>query len=127
MESGQANGGGLFVASGDASPLLEPVDAALDGVALLVGFVVEVRWSAAVAAPMQPVASGISGVEECGPGASREGEALGCVVALHPEVAAAFSAAFDGERRSSAKGRPVSLFRLLVNALIPVVGGTRRR
>ncbi len=50
MESGEVDGGGLLVAGGDVPPLFEAVDAAFDGVALLVGLTVEGGWPAAVAA-----------------------------------------------------------------------------
>lgn len=43
MESGQADGGGLVISGGQAAPLLELVDAPLDGVALFVGVAVEGR------------------------------------------------------------------------------------
>ena len=55
MESGQEDGRGLLVAGRNAAPLLEAVDAPLDGVALLVGITVEGRWPAALAAASQPV------------------------------------------------------------------------
>lgn len=45
-------GQGVFVVSGgDTAPLLEPVEAALDGVAVAVQLGIEGRWPAAGAAP----------------------------------------------------------------------------
>jgi len=41
VESGLEDGGGLLVAGGQATPVLQAVDAAFDGVALLVGLAVE--------------------------------------------------------------------------------------
>lgn len=58
-------GGGLLVARGDASPLLQAVDAPLDGVALLVGLSVEGWWPAASAAPTEPVAALVWGGDHC--------------------------------------------------------------
>lgn len=57
MESGQVDGRGLLVTGDDAAPLLQAVDAPLDGVALLVGLAVESRWPAAPAFPPQSVTS----------------------------------------------------------------------
>lgn len=56
MESREVDGGGLVVSGGQAAPLLELVDAALDGVAPLVGLTVERRRAAPEAA--QPLAIG---------------------------------------------------------------------
>ncbi|CAM5263245.1 hypothetical protein SXANM310S_02697 [Streptomyces xanthochromogenes] len=47
MESGEIDGRGLLVAASNTAPLLQAVDAPLDGVALLVRPVVGGRWSAA--------------------------------------------------------------------------------
>lgn len=47
MESGKVDGGGLVVSSGQTAPLLELVDASLNGVALLVRLAVEGRWATA--------------------------------------------------------------------------------
>lgn len=49
------DGGGLVVACGEAAPLLEFVDAALDGVPLLVGGLVEGGWAASGTAPSPAV------------------------------------------------------------------------
>ena len=43
-------GGAFGVAGGQVAPVFDPVEAAFDDVALLVGLRVEVRWSPAVAA-----------------------------------------------------------------------------
>jgi hypothetical protein len=50
MESGKVDGGGLVVSSGQAAPLLELVDAPLDGVAPFVCLAVEGRRPAAATA-----------------------------------------------------------------------------
>jgi hypothetical protein len=54
VEAGQVDGGRLVVASGQAAPLLELVDAPLDGVPLLVGLAVKGRGTAAK--PTAPLA-----------------------------------------------------------------------
>ncbi len=55
MQSGQVDGRCLFVAGGDASPLLQAVDAPFDGVALFVVLSVEGWGPAALAAATQPM------------------------------------------------------------------------
>lgn len=55
MEAGQVDGRGLLVAGGDSSPLLEAVDAPLDGVALLVCLAVKGGRAPASAASPRPV------------------------------------------------------------------------
>lgn len=55
MEPGEVNLGGLLVAGGDAPPLLEAIDASLDGVPLLVSVSVKHGWSATVAAASRAV------------------------------------------------------------------------
>ncbi|WP_445032685.1 hypothetical protein [Streptomyces sp. SAS_275] len=56
MERGEVDGGGLVVASGQATPLLELVAAALDGVLLSLGVAVEGRRAAAES--VEPLAVG---------------------------------------------------------------------
>lgn len=70
VESGQVDRGCLLVAGGDAAPLLEAVDAPLDGVALLVGLAVEAWRPAAPAASTQPVATLICRDRDCRPDAA---------------------------------------------------------
>lgn len=55
MEPGEVNHGGLLVAGRDAPPLLEAIDASLDGVPLLVSVSVKHGWSATVAAASHAV------------------------------------------------------------------------
>jgi hypothetical protein len=56
VESGQVDRGCPLLAGGDAAPLLEAIDAPLDGVALLVCLTVEGGRPAALAAATLPVA-----------------------------------------------------------------------
>ncbi len=56
MQRGLVSKGELIGSCGQAAPLLESVDAALDGVALLVSLAVEARWAAASAASPLAVA-----------------------------------------------------------------------
>lgn len=60
MEPGKVDGGRLVIPSGQASPLLELVDAPLDGVPLLVGLAAE-GWRAATVAAESFAVGGLVG------------------------------------------------------------------
>lgn len=56
VECGLVGDGEFVASSGQAAPLLEAVDAPLNGVALFVGICIEAGWAPALAASPQTVA-----------------------------------------------------------------------
>ncbi len=66
MERGPVGDGELVRSHGQAAPLLEPVDASLDRVALLVCLGVEARWAATGATSPQSVSDLVGGLWDHG-------------------------------------------------------------